>query len=101
MKGDIIMSKMLAIKLHDTLCPKCNNRCHCGSQCVFTHDTSADWSSNSANRFFLELSDKATAIMAEIDINEEQFIEYAIAIPYGNALPDKVYDAMVAHGFVN
>ena len=95
--------KMLATKLHDALCPKCNNRCHCGGMCDFTHaaTTDEDWEMNPANRYFLNLSEKATAIMEETHIDEETFIHYANEIAFDKPIPPEVYDSMLAHNFID
>lgn len=102
MKGDITMSRLytLATKLHDTCCPKCNGRCHCGSPCLFNHEAEeTDWKENVANSYFLDLAKKATAITAETHLTDEQFVEYASGIPYGNDIPAEVYAVMIKHGF--
>lgn len=94
------MSKMLATKLHDALCPKCNNRCHCGGLCAFNPNISdAEWDFNPANSYFLELAEKATVIMKEVNITEEQLIEYAKAPFLGTYVPEDVRLSMVEHDF--
>ena len=94
--------KMLATKLHDALCPRCNNRCHCGGRCPFTHNaTDEDWEMNPANNYFLELSEKATAIMEETHIDEETFIDYAEQIAFNRPIAPDVYSSMLAHNFVD
>ena len=98
------MSKLfvLATKLHDACCPKCNGRCHCGSFCDFTHEPKdTDWETNPANRYFLELAKKAAEIITDKDLTEDQFVEYAEGIPYGKEIPADVYASMIQHEFLD
>jgi len=101
-KGDIIMSKTLATKLHDNLCPMCNGRCHCGSVCIFEHEPKDEtvWDNNIANSYFLELAKKAVNIISETGITEEELIHYAK--PYGkDNIPSNVSSSMEKHSFFN
>ena len=100
----MIMSKLyaLATNLHDACCPKCNGRCHCGSPCFFNLKANEDeWETNSANSYFLELAKKASDIITETQITDEQFVEYAEGIPYGKDVPAEVMAAMVHHEFID
>ena len=93
------MSKFeLATKLHDSLCPKCNGRCLSRSFCSFTHNSSEyDWKANSANRYFLELAEKAEKIIAETGLSVDDFIVHAKNYPFD--IPENVLQSMEKNHF--
>lgn len=97
------MPKLLATKLHDSLCPRCNNRCHMGSLCSFEHEPKDEsvWSSNSANSYFLDLAKKAKEIIAETKITEEELVSYATSYAIDGDVPNEIISSMKKHGFIN
>ena len=99
-KGDIIMSKTLATKLHDNLCPMCNGRCHCGSVCIFEHEPKDEtvWDNNIANSYFLELAKKAVNIISETGITEEGEVIGEFVL---NKATLKTYDRLKSRGITN
>ncbi len=97
------MPKLLATKLHDSLCPRCNNRCRMGSICLFEHEPKDEtvWDNNPANSYFLDLAKKAEEIMAETKITEEDFINYATSYSFSEDVPSEILSSMTKHGFIS